>query len=149
MPLASDVDSVFPFARGVFKIDWDTVPPATIVERMVEFAYGALLNKQNRVCFVNFILNVTPGCDCLPFSDACIVPDVGIAASLDPVALDQACVDLVNGQQGIPSTALDHGLEPHEDKFSALYPQVNWQQQLVYAEQIGIGVRDYELLKIG
>ncbi|OIP37952.1 hypothetical protein AUJ95_07450 [Candidatus Desantisbacteria bacterium CG2_30_40_21] len=135
--------------NGVFKIDWDAVPPATIVERMVEFAYGALLNKQGRVCFVNFILNVTPGCDCLPFSDACIVPDVGIAASLDPVALDQACVDLVNGQQGIPNTAMNHGFEPHEDKFLTLYPQVNWQQQLEYAQQIGIGMRDYELITVG
>jgi uncharacterized Fe-S center protein len=131
----------FSFCKaGVFKINWDSTPPDMVIERMVEFAYGALLNKRgitsgkDRVFFINFLLNITPGCDCLPFSDACIVPDIGIALSLDPVAIDQASVDLVNQQQG--------------DKFSSLYPQINWQRQLEYAQEIGLGRREYELIRM-
>lgn len=135
----------FSFCKaGVFKINWDSTPPDTVIERMVEFAYGALLNKSGRVCFINFLLNITPGCDCLPFSDAYIVPDIGILASLDPVAIDQASVDLVNQQQ----YTFPDGVCSHKDKFSSIYPQVSWQRQLEYAQEIGLGSRDYKLFKI-
>ncbi|MEK7814000.1 MAG: DUF362 domain-containing protein [Candidatus Desantisbacteria bacterium] len=132
----------FSFCKnGVFKINWDSTQPDTVIEKMVEFAYGALLNKDGRVFFINFLLNITPGCDCLPFSDACIVPDIGIALSLDPVALDQASVDMVNQQH----LSMD---VHHEDKFLTLYPQINWQRQLEYAQEIGLGRRDYELIMV-
>ncbi|MBI4777946.1 DUF362 domain-containing protein [Candidatus Desantisbacteria bacterium] len=156
----------FSFCKaGVFKINWDATPPDTIIEKMVEFAYGALLNKRGstsgsgRVFFINFLLNITPGCDCLPFSDACIVPDIGIALSLDPVALDQASVDLVN-QHGnasfqlaglssaIDQASVDTVNQQQNDKFSSLYPQINWQRQLEYAQEIGLGSREYELIRM-
>ena len=63
-------------------------------EKIAEYAYAVLHGKP--AFHVSFIMNVSPNCDCWDINDAAIVPDIGIAASVDPVALDQACVDLVN-----------------------------------------------------
>ena len=62
--------------------------------------------------FFNFLLNITPDCDCVPWSDAPIVPDIGILASRDPVAIDQASYDLVNRQMGLAHTLLQKNHEP-------------------------------------
>ncbi|MCA1785797.1 MAG: 4Fe-4S ferredoxin, partial [Desulfobacteraceae bacterium] len=86
--------------------------------------------------------------DCLSYTESPIVNNIGVAASLDPVAVDQASVDLVNQQQGLPHTALKTGLAPGEDKFRGLYPDVDWSHQLAYAEKIGLGTRDYKLVKL-
>jgi uncharacterized Fe-S center protein len=60
------------------------------MEHMVEYAYGVLKGKRDKYLFINFINNVSPGCDCLPYNDAPIVRDIGVVASTDPVAIDQA-----------------------------------------------------------
>jgi len=64
------------------------------------------------------------------------------------VALDQACADLVNGAQGNLNTALASGHEPGGDKFRGVYPEIDWEVQLEHAEKIGVGNRDYELVKL-
>ena len=76
-------------------LDWATemVP---FMERLTEYAYGAVKGRGKRVCYINFVLNGTPDCDCVGWSDLPLVPDVGLLASTDPVALDQACLDMVN-----------------------------------------------------
>jgi uncharacterized Fe-S center protein len=66
------------------------------MEKMVEYTLGVLKTKQGKTLFINFITNVSPDCDCFPMADAPIVRDIGILASTDPVAIDQASVDLVN-----------------------------------------------------
>ncbi|ABO49811.1 Uncharacterized Fe-S center protein-like protein [Desulforamulus reducens MI-1] len=72
---------------------------------------------------------------------------IGILASLDPVALDQACIDLINQEHGLPGLRLEG--QPHgSDKFRALWPHVDWKRGLEYAESIGLGTRKYELIKI-
>lgn len=53
-------------------------------ERMAEYAYGAVKGKEGRICYLNFLLNVTPQCDCAGWSEPAIVPDLGILASEDP-----------------------------------------------------------------
>ncbi|MFH1562457.1 MAG: DUF362 domain-containing protein [Nitrospirota bacterium] len=127
----------------VFGIDWTGVSPAIVQERMVEFACGSLLGK--KAYFLNFIMNVTPDCDCCPHSDANIIPDVGILASLDPVAIDQASLDLVNQQMGIPNTALKSNFQPGEDKLQGIDPKLSAEVQLDYAQELGLGSRKYEL----
>jgi len=64
------------------------------------------------------------------------------------VAIDQAAVDLINAEAAIPGTSLKKNTLPGEDKFKGLYPDVNWQLQLEYAEKIGIGSRKYDLERI-
>ena len=116
-------------------------------ERMVEYAAGALDRKEGKAVFFNFVLDVTPECDCVPWADLPIVPDVGIVASRDPVAVDQASVDLVNRQQGLKDSLLKSAHEPGADKFRALNG-VDWGVQLRHAETIGLGSRSYELVEV-
>jgi uncharacterized Fe-S center protein len=133
--------------EGAIKIVWDS-GIRQMQERMVEYAYGALHPVRERSLFINFLMNITPLCDCYPFSDAPIVQDIGIAASHDPVALDQASVDLVNRQPGNRESALKANLEPGEDKFRGIAPDIDWGVQLSYAEHIGLGSRSYRLIRV-
>jgi len=61
---------------------------------------GQSRERKRRTGYMNFLIRITPDCDCFPFSDTPIVPDIGILASRDPVAIDAASFDLVNRQQG-------------------------------------------------
>lgn len=101
---------------------------------------------------VSFIMNVSPECDCWGHNDAAIVPDLGIAASFDPIALDQACADIVNKAPTLQTAnALaekEHEHTHEHDKFHHLHPDTNWQAGLRYGEEIGLGTRDYELVSV-
>ena len=134
------------------ELDWATeLGPFT--ERVVEYAYAAVHEKKERVGYMNFVLRVTPDCDCAPWSSVSIVPDIGVLASLDPVALDQACLDLVSRATPLPGSALDRGhvCAGHDgktDAFSAMRPHTVGVRQLSYAEEIGMGSRKYVLEEI-
>jgi uncharacterized protein len=128
-------------------INWETEIPE-FMERMVEYAYGAMAGKEKRTGFMNFLIRITPDCDCYPFSDAPIVPDIGILASMDPVAIDAASFDLVNQQQGFPDSLLTAHHHRGEDKFKGAHAQTDGEQQLRYAEEIGMGSRSYDLIRI-
>jgi uncharacterized Fe-S center protein len=132
---------------GAIQIQWNESIPI-FQKKMVEHAYGALQKKKGKVLFLNFLTQVSPACDCYGYSDTPIVNDIGILSSEDPVAIDQASVDLVNGETGNRSSKLPRAWESGEDKFRAIYPEVDWNVQLAYAEEIGMGTREYELIKI-
>jgi uncharacterized Fe-S center protein len=134
--------------EGALEILWNEGPDG-LQEKMVEVAAGALRPKAGRAVFFSFVLEVTPDCDCFPWSDTPFVQDVGILASRDPVAIEQASVDLVNAQPGIAGSKLASAFEPGEDKFRALYPKVDWSRQLAYAEEVGLGTRRYRLVELG
>ena len=82
------------------------------------------------------------------YAESPIVNNAGVLASTDPVAIDQASADLVNQQKALPGTVLKTNLNPGEDKFKGLYPSVDWEHQLDYAEEIGLGTREYKLVKL-
>ncbi len=128
-------------------INWNQTIPV-FMEKMVEYTSGVLKNKPNKTLFINFITDIAPKCDCLSYTESPIVNNIGVVASLDPVAIDQASADLVNQQAGLPHTALKTGLAPGEDKFKGLYPDVDWTHQLAYAQEIGLGTRDYKLVTL-
>ncbi|MCL0090031.1 DUF362 domain-containing protein [Dehalococcoidia bacterium] len=131
---------------GAVDIQWNE-STQNLQEKVCEHAYGVVKRKQP-ILFLTFLTNITPGCDCMGFSDAHVVADIGILASYDPVAIDQAAVDLVNQQQGLPGTRLKKNLGQGEDKLRALYPNIDWTVQLRYGEEIGLGSRDYELVSV-
>lgn len=126
---------------------WDTEIPM-FIERMTEYAYGAVKNKEGNVGYINILMDITPLCDCYGFSGAFIVPDIGILASKDPVAIDAASYDLVNKQHGNHNSSLKCNHEAGEDKFRGMYDNIDATRQLAYGEEIGLGNREYELIKI-
>ncbi|MGC8493417.1 MAG: DUF362 domain-containing protein [Syntrophobacteraceae bacterium] len=132
--------------QSALTINWNRDFPA-FMEKIAEYAAGAIKGKENRSLFLNFLTQVSPACDCYPFSDAPIVADIGILASRDPVAVDQACVDLLNRSPHLPSSCLK-GEEHYPDKIRAVYPNLEWERQLMHAEEIGMGTRQYELVEI-
>lgn len=115
--------------------------------KMAEYTLAVLQGRP--ALHINFINNVSPQCDCWPHNDAAIVNDIGIAVSRDPVALDRACADMVNGAPHLPGSLLDDlRYQPGEDKFSRVHPSTSWKSVLDYAEVLGLGSQEYELVKI-
>lgn len=126
-------------------INWKT-EPHLIQEKVAEYALGVITGKQTKVGFMNFIINIVPDCDCWSWNDAPVVPDIGMVASTDIVAVDQASVDLVNLTEGIQGERLTDPAST--DKFR-LMSGIDWEIQLNHAERLGIGSRKYELVRIG
>ena len=133
--------------EGAVQIKWNETIEI-FQQKMVEYAWGVLKGKAHKSVFLNFITDVSPACDCYGHADRPIVPDIGIVASRDPVAIDQASADLVNAEQGLENTALKTSHAGGRDKFRDIYPQVDWEIQLNYASRLGLGKREYELVKI-
>jgi uncharacterized Fe-S center protein len=129
------------------RIQWNEQAPL-VMKKMAEYALGAVSGKAGKLLFVNFVTQVSPACDCYGYSDAPIVPDLGILAGTDPVALDQACADLVIQARGLPDTAMAHGHEPGGDKFRGVHPEIGWETTLAHAEKIGLGSRQYQLVRL-
>ena len=119
-----------------------------VMRKMAEYTKGALTGKEGKAVYINFITQVSPACDCYGHSDAPIVNDIGICSSTDPVAIDQACADLVNDARGNEGSALQSGHEPGGDKFRGCWPQIPWEVQLEHGEKIGLGSRKYELVRV-
>ncbi|MCX6357115.1 MAG: DUF362 domain-containing protein [Candidatus Aureabacteria bacterium] len=127
-------------------INWETAS-RPLMEKSAEYAKAALANKGGRAGFVNFLINISPECDCYDWNDAPFVGDQGILASLDPVALDQASADLVNRAQ-ILSTSRLGGKGSIKDPIAAATGIADWSILLEYAEKIGLGTRKYELINV-
>ena len=131
--------------QSAIAVQWDRDIPV-IMKKMVEYTAAALEGKKEKSFFINFLTQVSPACDCYPFTDAPLVRDIGILASTDPVAIDQASVDLMNQEQALPGNCLTSGHGPGEDKVRAVYSHIDWEIQLDHALEIGLGSRDYELI---
>ena len=119
--------------------------------KIAEYSLAVVKDKPN--FHISFIMNVSPECDCWNHNDAAIVPDLGILASTDPVALDKACADMVI-QAPILHTGnrLSAGHEHDDlcghDKFHMMHPDTDWLAGLRHAGKIGLGNMQYELVKI-
>lgn len=132
---------------GAIRIQWDE-ETWKVSERMAEFVYGYHQEKPGKIGYLNFVMDVSPDCDCFAWNDAPVVPDVGILASTDPVAIDQASLDLVTAQPGFTDSALKENHAPGKDKFAGVHPGVDSTVQLVHGERIGLGSREYELIEV-
>jgi len=100
-------------------------------KKIAEYTYAIVKDKP--AFYINFIMNVSPDCDCWSNNDYPIVPDIGIAASFDPVALDMASVDLVKNAPVLPGSKIykDHSHDfVGEDKFKFVHPNADWEAGL-------------------
>jgi uncharacterized Fe-S center protein len=129
------------------RIDWD-MSVSLVQEKISEYALGVAKTKK-KIGYVNFIMDVTPQCDCYPFSDAAVVPNVGILVSLDPVAIDKASADLINAQPALPGTALKLAKgKKKRDQLKHLFDGLDWTIQIKHAERLGLGTSRYKLIKV-
>ncbi len=121
--------------------------------KIAEYAYAVIKDKPN--FHISLICDVSPNCDCHSENDAPIVPNIGMLASFDMVALDKACADLVNKQTALQNSIIGDRLnnaseerEEHHDYFHMTHPDTNWESQITHGEKIGLGNPDYELITI-
>lgn len=128
-------------------LDWQD-DGVVFVERMIEYAAGAVANKTGKALYISFLTNITPHCDCTPWNDVPFVPDIGILASTDPVALDKACYDLVNNEEGIFGSLLPDHHHSGEEKFTRVWPGTDPELQFKAAEEMAIGHREYRLVEV-
>ncbi len=90
---------------------------------------------EEKIVYVTFITAVTDECDCMPAYNSTFFDDVGVVASTDPIAIDQAAIDLANRQFG-------------KDFFGHIHPAVDCTKQLRHGEKLGMGSREYMLTQI-
>ncbi|MEA4966130.1 MAG: DUF362 domain-containing protein [Oscillospiraceae bacterium] len=111
--------------------------------KIAEYAKAVV---QNRPAFhISLAMEISPDCDCHNSNDIPIVPDVGMFASFDPVAIDQACCDAVNRQIPQKGSTIE-GKEG--EPLSAAHPITDWRGQIVHGKKIGLGTDEYELVRI-
>ena len=118
---------------GAIKMKWDE-DSLRLQEKMAEYAQRVVDHFKSKAAFVSFLIQVTKDCDCMARNQKAVVPDIGILASLDPVAIDQAAADLIVSAGG------------GKDPLRAGY-DLDWSGQLAHGERIGLGRRAYELVE--
>ncbi|EFK05800.1 4Fe-4S binding domain protein [delta proteobacterium NaphS2] len=120
--------------------------------RMAEYTKAVV---DGRPCFhISLVVDVSPNCDCHGENDVAILPNLGMFASFDPLALDQACVDACLKADPLPGSQLTDNMAKadfvdHHDHFTNSRPESEWRTCLAHAEKIGLGTREYELIRIG
>ena len=115
-------------------------------KRMAEYAVAACDGKPH--FHISLVMQVSPECDCHESNDVSIVPDVGMFASFDPVALDQACADMVNKQPIQIGSSLERADDTTKDYFTRIHPETDWHVHLDHAAKLGLGRTDYDLVEI-
>jgi len=130
--------------------NFDSVSEA-LGRKMAE--YTAAIAAGKPVFWINMIMDVSPDCDCHGENDAPILPNLGMLASFDAVALDQACADLCLKAEPLPNSQLtdrlsDPHAHTHHDPFKDVHPNTSWRECLEHAEKIGLGTREYELVRM-
>ena len=113
--------------------------------KMAEYAKAVVDGRPH--FHISLVVNVSPFCDCHGENDVPLVPDVGMFASFDPVALDVACADAVNAQPILPGCAIDDG-KTGGDHFCHMHPHTNWRACVEHAEKLGIGTQAYTLIEV-
>jgi uncharacterized Fe-S center protein len=114
--------------------------------KIVEYAKAVLDGRPN--FHINVVNQVSPYCDCHGENDAAVVPDIGIFAGFDPVALDKACIDAVNAAPGIKASIWGERDHARNDHFTDIHPATDWRGQITHGEKIGLGSSGYELVTI-
>ena len=112
--------------------------------KMAEYAKAVV---QGRPSFhISLAMDISPNCDCHAENDVPVIPNVGMFASFDPVALDEACAEMCSRMPRNPNAAFEDASS--DDLFHAVHTVTHWQDQTEHGEKIGFGSREYELIEI-
>ena len=115
-------------------------------KKIAEYTLATLKDKPH--FHVSFVIDVSPCCDCHSENDLAILPDVGMFASFDPVALDIACADMANAQPVMAGSYLSEMKNKHSDHFTNTHPETNWKVCIEHAVKLGLGSNEYELIEV-
>lgn len=119
-------------------------------KKIAEYTWAVLHGRPH--FHISLVIDVSPNCDCHAENDVPLIPDIGMFASFDPVALDMACADMANQAPVISGSYLVEQIKkqekPAKDHFYAAHPETNWLSCVEHAEKIGIGTKAYELIEI-
>ncbi len=130
---------------GAIPVVWKT-DSKPLHERTAEYVKGILGAKPGKWIFFNFLMNISPDCDCFPWNDTPVVPNLGIAASLDPLALDRASTDLVNRAEILPGSKIFEG--PDDRDAITRIGGPGWDYLFDACEALEVGEKGYELVEI-
>lgn len=112
--------------------------------KMAEYAKAVV---QGRPSFhISLAMDISPNCDCHAENDVPVIPNVGMFASFDPVALDEACAEMCSRMPRNPNAAFEDASS--DDLFHAVHTVTHWQDQTEHGEKIGLGSREYKLIEI-
>lgn len=119
--------------------------------KIAEYTKAVIDNRPH--FHISLVIDVSPYCDCHGENDAAIVPNVGMFASFDPVALDVACADAVNAQPLLSNSILGDCSEEerashNHDHFHSIFPETCWESAITHGEKIGIGNSKYKLITV-
>ncbi|GMO29630.1 MAG: DUF362 domain-containing protein [Termitinemataceae bacterium] len=113
--------------------------------KMAEYTKAVLDGRPN--FHISIINQVSPYCDCHGENDAAIIPDIGMFASFDPVALDKACLDAANAAPVINTCIIAEREQKFNDHFRDVHPTTDGNAQISHAVKVGLGTSEYELIK--
>ena len=116
------------------RYDW-RVGGEDLQQRMAEHALGVVINKNGRIGYMNFLISITKDCDCLAETQQPVLPDIGILASMDPVAIDAASLDFIVQKTG-------------QKLADVSYPKIDPWIQIRHGENIGLGKSKYEIVEM-
>jgi len=116
---------------------------------LAESAYAVVSTfEKGRILYINFVTEIQPECDCMPMADTPLVQDQGVLVSFDPVAIDQAALDLINNASPLPqSKAEDKNVKKGDNILKAVTGK-NAQLHIDAACELGMGNKEYELITI-
>lgn len=118
-------------------------------KKIAEYAKAVVDGRPN--FHINIVNQVSPYCDCHGENDLAIIPDVGMFASFDPVALDVACADACNKMPVLCGSLLEKQISnghSRSDHFGNTFPETNWRDCTRHAEEIGLGSQEYERITV-
>ena len=130
----------------------DAIRPASdesneiLNKKVAEYTWAVLHGRPH--FHISLVIDVSPYCDCHSENDVPIVPNVGMFASFNPVALDVACANAVNRQPAMMGSLLEKSIREHHDHFTDVSPNTDWKVAIDHAMKLGLGSKEYELITI-
>ena len=117
---------------------WDNLPEQNLfLESMADAASSVVNYFKDNILFINVMCNLSVDCDCCAIAEDPCMKDIGILASTDPIAIDQACIDLVYNSK-----------DPGRDHFVARVERQNGTHTIDAANELGFGTKEYELINV-
>jgi len=132
---------------GAITVPWESLLAYDIQRGIIDGFRGVMKTfEEGKAAFINVGMNMTPHCDCEPTESIPSTPDIGIFASMDPLACDKAAADLIIAAPAYPGSVVDEkGAGPGDDKIKVTYPDIDMDRYWEMCAKWGLGQLNYDL----